>query len=67
MDKGVIKIGFIGALSGNFATIADPIRKAVVLAVEEINNTGGINGRPIEMIYEDGKCNGQDALTGLRN
>jgi branched-chain amino acid transport system substrate-binding protein len=33
------------------------------LAVEEINNKGGINGRPIRIISEDGKCNPSEAVT----
>ncbi len=65
-EKEPIKIGFIGAVTGNFAAIADPIKKAVVLAAEEINNSGSIKGRQIEMIYEDGKCNGKDAASAAQ-
>jgi branched-chain amino acid transport system substrate-binding protein len=36
------------------------------MAVEEINSIGGINGRKIEVIYEDGKCNGKDAVTAAQ-
>ena len=33
------------------------------LAVDEINAAGGINGRMLELIVEDSKCNAQDAIT----
>jgi branched-chain amino acid transport system substrate-binding protein len=64
--KEPIKIGFIGPLSGDAASYGIPIKNAIDLAVEEINNTGGINGRKIEIIYEDGKCNGKDAVNAAQ-
>ena len=33
------------------------------MAVDEINEAGGINGRMLELIVEDSKCNAQDAIT----
>ncbi len=33
------------------------------MAVEEINEAGGINGRPLELVVEDSKCNAADAIT----
>jgi branched-chain amino acid transport system substrate-binding protein len=64
--KEPIKIGFIGPLSGDAASYGIPIKNAIALAVEEINNAGGINGRKIEIIYEDGKCNGKDAVNAAQ-
>jgi branched-chain amino acid transport system substrate-binding protein len=49
-----INIGFIGALTGPVAKYGS--YEAVNLAVEEINANGGINGKKINMIYEDGAC-----------
>ena|SRR3989344_4856 len=56
-----IKIGFIGPLTGDAANIGQNAKAAVEIAVSEVNAAGGINGRPLEVIYEDGKCNGKDA------
>lgn len=58
---GPIKIGFIGPLTGDAANIGQNSKAAVSIAVEEINNAGGINKRPLEVIYEDGQCNGKTA------
>ncbi|MCA9353236.1 ABC transporter substrate-binding protein, partial [Patescibacteria group bacterium] len=58
---GPIKIGFIGPLTGDAAAYGEPIKNAVALAVDEVNNNGGIDGRMVEAIYEDGACNGTDA------
>ena len=59
---GAIKIGFIGPLTGDAASYGKPISNAVRMAVDVINQSDGINGRPIEVIYENGGCNKEDAL-----
>jgi branched-chain amino acid transport system substrate-binding protein len=61
-----IKIGFIGPLSGDAAIYGEPSRNGAVLAVDQINANGGINGKPVELIIEDGKCNGKDALNAAQ-
>lgn len=60
------KIGFISPLSGDAAIYGEPGRNVVALAVEEINNAGGINGKQLEVIYEDGKCNGKDGASAMQ-
>ena len=55
-DMSSIKIGFIAPLTGDAASIGTPEKSAVELAISEINATGGINGRQLEAIYEDGQC-----------
>lgn len=61
-----IKIGFIGPLTGDAAAYGEPLRNMVALAVEEINSSGSVNGRPLEVIYEDGKCNGKDGANAAQ-
>ncbi len=61
----VIKIGFIGPLTGDGAYWGLIEKNAIDLAVEEINEKG-INGKRLVVKYEDGKCNGEDALTAAR-
>ncbi len=71
IDGGVatgepIKIGFIGALTGDAAAYGEGARNTVALAVDEINKSGGVDGRPLEVVYEDGKCNGKDAANAAQ-
>ncbi|MBW2990233.1 ABC transporter substrate-binding protein [Candidatus Woesearchaeota archaeon] len=61
-----VKIGFLGPLSGDAAGVGQNSRAAVEIAVNEINNAGGINGRPLEVIYEDSRCNAKDAVTAAQ-
>lgn len=64
--KGPIKIGFTGPLTGDAAAYGEPARNITAMAVAEINTAGGINGRQIEVVYEDGKCNGKDASSAAQ-
>ncbi len=52
------KVGFIIPLSGDGLVYGEPLRNTAQLAVDEINAAGGIDGKLIVPIFEDGKCNG---------
>lgn len=58
---GAIKIGFVGPLSGDCAAYGEPARNSTELITKQINAKGGINGRQVEIIYEDAKCDGKTA------
>lgn len=51
--QGTIKIGSISALTGVGAAIGEEERKGAQLAVNEINTSGGIEGRKLELVSED--------------
>ncbi|MEN9405658.1 MAG: hypothetical protein RLY47_617 [Candidatus Parcubacteria bacterium] len=65
-ETGPIKVGFIAPLTGDAAVYGEPIRNVTKIAVDEINAAGGIDGRMLEVIYEDGKCNGSDAVSAAQ-
>lgn len=65
-ETGPIKIGFIGPLSGDAAAYGEPVKNGIELAVNEINSAGGVKGRQIQMIYEDGKCSGKDSASAAQ-
>ena len=50
-----IKIGSPYNLTGGYASIDIPASNGSRLAVKEINEAGGVLGRPLEIIIEDGK------------
>ena len=58
-----IKIGAVAALSGNLAGIAADEKIGLDIAVDEINAAGGIKGKPVKIIWEDGKCDPKEATT----
>ena len=48
-----IKIGAIVSLTGTYAGLGEPEKNVIEMEVERINDAGGVNGRPIEVIIED--------------
>ncbi|MBI3336896.1 ABC transporter substrate-binding protein [Candidatus Peregrinibacteria bacterium] len=56
-----IKVGYLGPLTGEATSYGMDTLNGVKIAVEDINAEGGINGRKIELIAEDGRCTGTDA------
>jgi branched-chain amino acid transport system substrate-binding protein len=57
------RIGVMESVTGPGETYGVMAVQSKQLAVEQINAAGGINGRPLEIIVEDEKCNAQDAIT----
>jgi branched-chain amino acid transport system substrate-binding protein len=52
-----IVIGLTTPTSGNAASFADPERRGVEMAVQEINAAGGVLGRPLQLVVADNRCN----------
>jgi branched-chain amino acid transport system substrate-binding protein len=52
-----IVIGLTVPVTGGAASFADPERRAVEMAVDEINARGGVLGRPIRLAIADNRCN----------
>jgi branched-chain amino acid transport system substrate-binding protein len=52
-EEKVVKIGWIGPLSGDAAYYGEMVKYGTDLAVEEINQSGGIREKKIKVIYED--------------
>ena len=60
-----IKIGYIGPLSGNTANFGLAQRNAILLGIEKVNNENGINGKKIEVVFEDTKHQPGDTVTAV--
>ncbi|GGO00678.1 urea ABC transporter substrate-binding protein [Haloarcula pellucida] len=54
-----LTLGVLEDRSGNFALVGDPKHKASMLAIEEINNDGGIDGKQIEVFDPDPQSDNQ--------
>src|SRR3989338_10317243 len=58
--QGSYKVGVMYPLSGDAASYGIPIQATTKIAADEINAKGGVNGKKLELIYEDSKCNPKD-------
>ncbi|TAN60871.1 amino acid ABC transporter substrate-binding protein, partial [bacterium] len=52
--ENTIKLGFISPLTGDLAYIGENMKAAVEIAQAELNTSGGVTGKRIEIIFEDG-------------
>ena len=66
-DPEPIKIGFIGGLSGRSADLGEPSRNAVQLAIAQVNDAGGIHGRPLELLVRDDANDPRVAAKAVRD
>lgn len=63
---GPINIGAIMPLTGEAASYGQPMGEVLKMAVDDINQAGGIKGRPLNLILEDGKCDGKESATVMQ-
>ena len=61
----VVTIGAAFALSGDAAPWGEVSQKAAQLAVDSINDSGGINGKKLELIVEDTKSSSKDSVSAV--
>jgi branched-chain amino acid transport system substrate-binding protein len=58
-----IKVGVFADLSGTTASFGQSTKNGIELAVEEINNAGGVLGKKIQLIVEDDQGRPEQAKT----
>ena len=57
------RIGVMESLTGTGETYGTVAYRAKIMAMDEINAAGGIDGRRLELVVEDSKCSAQDAIS----
>ena len=62
-EQEPLRLGVMESVTGPGETYGTVAVQAKQMAMDEINAAGGINGRMLELIVEDSKCNAQDAIT----
>lgn len=65
-EADVVKIGAILPLTGSAATVGEFQKNGIEVAVSEINESGGINGKQVMVVYGDSKNEGKEGITVLR-
>ena len=55
VDGDTVKLGFLNSTSGPMAISEQTVRDSLILAADEINADGGIMGKQIEFVEEDGQ------------
>ena len=65
-DDRPFRIGVMESLTGAGETYGTVAVQSKQMAADEINDAGGINGRMLELVVEDSKCNALDAITAYQ-
>ena len=65
-EKSPFRIGVMESLTGTGETYGTVAVQAKQMAMDEINAAGGIDGRMLELVVEDSKCNAQDAINAYK-
>src|SRR5580658_5477536 len=60
-----IKLGYLPALTGPSSSTGVGINRGVQLAIDDINNAGGINGRKIDLIVRDTQSDPTKAVNAV--
>jgi branched-chain amino acid transport system substrate-binding protein len=61
-----IKVGAVLSLTGPLAFLGKPEQDALIMAAEEVNATGGINGKQVKILVEDSKSSARDGVSALQ-
>ncbi len=65
-DAQPLKIGALMPFSGDLSDFGQPMYNAVELAVNQINEAGGVNGMPIELVRADSATSPQQSVEEAR-
>src|SRR5688572_30719344 len=64
-NTGEILIGEYGSLTGSEATFGQETHNAIMVAIDEINAAGGVNGRRLRVFTEDTQSKAEEAPTAV--
>lgn len=64
-DK-TIKIGMFGPLTGSVSLWGYPVNNGAIAIYSDANDAGGINGRKIEIVHEDGACDPAKTVAAVK-
>lgn len=65
-NADVIKIGHIGTVTGDYSAYGIAEVVAIKMAVDEINDNGGVLGKKLECVYYDNRTRNEDMINAAR-
>lgn len=61
-----VTVGAVTPLTGKLAVYGAGFQKAMLLALDEVNAEGGIDGRPMKIVFEDNQSTSQGSVSAIR-
>ena len=65
-EDGPLRVGVMQSLTGPGATSGNALLLAQRMAVDEINEAGGVRGRQLELVVADSRCSPEGAIEAYR-
>ena len=65
-DNAQLVLGAVLPMTGNAAKYGEQMKEGVDLAVEQINAAGGINGKRVRVLVEDGQADAKTSIAAFR-
>lgn len=63
---GTVSVGAVTPLTGKLAVYGEGFQQAMLLAAEEVNAAGGINGDTLEIVFEDNNSTSKGSVSAIR-
>jgi len=64
-ESNIIKIGAILPLTGPVSNLGQWVKNGMDIAVSEVNASGGLNGKNIQVVYADSKADPKEGLSAF--
>jgi len=64
-EEGPIKFGMLIGVTGDYSPYYDVSKAGADVAITEINDAGGVLGRPVELVVVDNKSTAEGAVQGF--
>ena len=64
-EEGPIKFGMLIGVTGDYSPYYDVSKAGADVAIAEINDAGGVLGRPVELVVVDNKSTAEGAVQGF--
>ena len=61
-----VVVGAVTPLTGKLAVYGQGFQQAMLLALDEVNTSGGINGKPMKILFEDNTSTSKGSVSAIQ-
>jgi branched-chain amino acid transport system substrate-binding protein len=64
--QGPVRIGVVTSLSGQYSVLGQFVKNTADLMAKQVNRSGGLNGRQVQLVYRDDRTDPTEAVKAVR-
>ncbi len=65
-ESDAVEVGAVTPLTGKLAVYGEGFQQAMLLALDEVNAQGGINGKPMKIVFEDNNSTSKGSVSAIQ-